>query len=492
MKMIKTGLILFLLASSVNAATNRPDGYTTICKVGETCTVAANTNVAFGASGLFVYKVLSGSFVCSVDTFGSDPIPWKDVKECSIDETAAGTTQSSDESSGGVATAETTSFSGESGRYKIISRFSGKAIDVEGKGTANGTNILLWEYKGALNQQWDIESLGGGYYSIRAAHSGKAMDVYNFCSDPGCQIYQWEYWGGENQQWQITGVGDGYYKIVSRHNNMPIDVWGKDSSNGADLRQYTDTNDTNQQWEIVAVDGVTTTPDESDTIDNDDGSDNEDTADQDTVSGDITGSTCNGGNTTVVTATIRVEDGGTFDGGCNTYTAGSELGDGSQDEGQDPIFRVGPGLIRNVYIGSNGADGIHTRNGGDVENIHWSDVGEDAMTIKSPTDGATVTATNVEAYDSADKFLQANDDGTWIIDNCIVSNAGKFLRQNGGTTFPLHVEVSNCDISDMGEGIFRSDSSNSTARITNSRLHNAGDICIGSWKSCTSSGITYY
>jgi pectate lyase C len=127
-----------------------------------------------------------------------------------------------------------------------------------------------------------------------------------------------------------------------------------------------------------------------------------------------------------------------------------------------------------------------------VENIHWSDVGEDAMTIKSPTDGATVTATNVEAYDSADKFLQANDDGTWIIDNCIVSNAGKFLRQNGGTTFPLHVEVSNCDISDMGEGIFRSDSSNSTARITNSRLHNAGDICIGSWKSCTSSGITYY
>jgi pectate lyase C len=307
------------------------------------------------------------------------------------------------------------------------------------------------------------------------------MDVHNFCTDPGCLIYQWDYWGGDNQQWQITSVSDGYFKIVSRHNNLPIDVWGWDSSNGADLRQYNDTNNANQQWEIVSVDDESTPPD-------DDNSDN----DGDTPTDDIYGSTCNGGNTTVVSATIRVEDGGTFDGGCNTYTAGSELGDGSQDEGQDPIFRVGPGLIRNVYIGSNGADGIHTRNGGDVENIHWSDVGEDAMTIKSPTDGATVTATNIEGYNSADKFFQANDDGTLIVENCIVNDAGKFLRQNGGTTFPLHVEVNNCDISDMGEGIFRSDSSNSTARITNSRLRNAGDICIGSWGSCTSSGITYY
>jgi hypothetical protein len=193
-----------------------------------------------------------------------------------------------------------------------------------------------------------------------------------------------------------------------------------------------------------------------------------------------------------VTATILVEDGGTFDGGCRTNNGGGDLGDGSQDEGQDPIFRVGPGLVRNVYIGSNGADGIHSRNGGDVDNIHWSDVGEDAMTIKDPTNGATVTANNIEGYDSADKFLQANDDATWSINNCIVARAGKFLRQNGGTTFPLHVNVNNCDIADMGEGIFRTDSPNSTARITNSRLHNAGDICIGEWQSCTSSGITNY
>lgn len=44
----------------------------------------------------------------------------------------------------------------------------------------------------------------------------------------------------------------------------------------------------------------------------------------------------------------------------------------------------------------------------------------------------------------------------------------------------------------MDEGVFRSDSSSSTAKITNSRLHNAGGICIGSWASCAHSGLVYY
>jgi pectate lyase C len=44
----------------------------------------------------------------------------------------------------------------------------------------------------------------------------------------------------------------------------------------------------------------------------------------------------------------------------------------------------------------------------------------------------------------------------------------------------------------MKEGIFRTDSSSSVARITNSRLHNSGTMCIGSWASCSGSGNTNY
>ena len=78
------GCLLLIAATATQAATNRPDGYTTICKIGETCSVSQSTNVAFGAAGQFVFKVLNGSFVCSVATFGSDPIPSKSVKECSV------------------------------------------------------------------------------------------------------------------------------------------------------------------------------------------------------------------------------------------------------------------------------------------------------------------------------------------------------------------------------------------------------------------------
>jgi pectate lyase C len=206
--------------------------------------------------------------------------------------------------------------------------------------------------------------------------------------------------------------------------------------------------------------------------------------------GGITGSSCGtSGQEVVVHETIRVTS-GTFDGGCRRYSAGPELGDGSQDEGQDPVFRVENGAtLRNVVIGNNGADGIHVYNGGTLDNIFWMNVGEDAMTIKS---AGTVNVRNIEGYDSDDKFFQINAASTLNVSNCIIHRAGKALRQNGGTTFPINVTFDRCDINTMGEGIFRTDSSSSTARLTNSRLHAAGTVCIGPWSSCAQSGNTNY
>jgi len=206
--------------------------------------------------------------------------------------------------------------------------------------------------------------------------------------------------------------------------------------------------------------------------------------------GSITGSSCaTNGTLITVHETIRVT-GGTFDGGCQRYNAGPELGDGSQDEGQDPIFRVENGAtLRNVVIGTNGADGIHVYNGGVLDNIHWLNVGEDAMTIKS---SGTVTVRNIEGYDGEDKFFQINAASTLNVSNCIIHRAGKALRQNGGTTFRIDVTFDRCDLNTLDEGVFRTDSSSSTARLTNSRLHDAGSVCIGAWASCTQSGNTNY
>lgn len=201
------------------------------------------------------------------------------------------------------------------------------------------------------------------------------------------------------------------------------------------------------------------------------------------------GSWCNSTGNVNIYSTVLVSS-QDYDGGCRTFHPSTSMGDGSQDENQDPAFRVENGAtLKNVIIGYNGVDGIHVYNGGTLDNIHWTNVGEDAVTIKS---SGNVYVRNFEGYNGSDKFFQINAPSNLYVDNCIVHNMGKFLRQSGGTYFQINVSVNNCQIANMGEGIFRTDSYSSTAKITNSQLHNAGSICIGNWASCWWSGITWY
>ena len=67
-----------------------------------------------------------------------------------------------------------------------------------------------------------------------------------------------------------------------------------------------------------------------------------------------------------------------------TFNPSGALGDGSQEEGQDPAFRVENGAtLRNAILGNNGVDGVHFYNGGNLQNFRWTNVGEDAFTVKS-------------------------------------------------------------------------------------------------------------
>ena len=176
----------------------------------------------------------------------------------------------------------------------------------------------------------------------------------------------------------------------------------------------------------------------------------------------------------MVSDTIVVDSGETYDGGCRIYRADpDELGDGSQAEGQQPVFEVeSGGTLRNVVIGASGADGIHVSGNVTLENVHWLDIGEDALTV----DGSgTVTVNCGSAANSADKVFQVNATSTLRISNFTVRQAGKFIRQNGSTTFRVDVFIDHSDISNMSESIFRTDSTSSHITFTNSRYSNIGD-----------------
>lgn len=201
-----------------------------------------------------------------------------------------------------------------------------------------------------------------------------------------------------------------------------------------------------------------------------------------------------GGNlkTTVVEETITVKAGQTFDGSGKRFVAGKGVGDGSQSEGQKPVFKLEDGAtLRNVVIGAPAADGVHTHGDATLENIVWEDIGEDAMTIK---ESGTVVLNGGSASNGEDKVFQINAASTFRVSNFKASRAGKFIRQNGGTTFKVAVFIDRCDISYMDEAVFRTDSNVSTVSMTNSRTSNIGDMLfIGvTAGNITQSGNTTY
>jgi pectate lyase C len=174
-----------------------------------------------------------------------------------------------------------------------------------------------------------------------------------------------------------------------------------------------------------------------------------------------------------IKSTIVVDAGENYDGGCKTFRADpGTLGDGSQDEGQSPVFRVNGGTLSNVILGASAADGIHIYGNTTLKNIHWLDIGEDAMTIKET---ATLTLDCGSSNQGDDKTFQVNAASTVTIKNFTAKNAGKFMRQNGDTTFKMTAIIDHCDISGMDECIFRTDSTTSTVTLSNTRYSNIGD-----------------
>lgn len=111
--------------------------------------------------------------------------------------------------------------------------------------------------------------------------------------------------------------------------------------------------------------------------------------------------------TWVVNRPIIIPANSAFDGGGAHYMASHErMGDGSQTEGQKPVFILRPGAdLSNVAI--SGGDGIHAWGDNLLRNVHWRDVGEDALTVKGPN----VVVRGGSARHAEDKVFQQNHPG---------------------------------------------------------------------------------
>ncbi len=138
-----------------------------------------------------------------------------------------------------------------SGTYSIISKSSGKAMDVKDVSTEDGANIQQWTNYSAANQRWVVTSLGNNQYSITSAHSGKSLDIDGGGVDNGANVIQWGWHGGENQRWYIQPDDQGYYTIISVASGRALDVDANSMDNGANILQFDVHGSDNQKWSFI-------------------------------------------------------------------------------------------------------------------------------------------------------------------------------------------------------------------------------------------------
>ncbi len=135
--------------------------------------------------------------------------------------------------------------------YSIISKSSGKAMDVAGGSTEEGANVLQWNNYNTGNQRWVINSVGGNAYSIINVNSGMSLDLEGGGVDNGANILQWGWHGGDNQRWYLQPDGQGFYTIISVASGRAIDVEANSTADGANLLQWDLHGNDNQKWSLV-------------------------------------------------------------------------------------------------------------------------------------------------------------------------------------------------------------------------------------------------
>ncbi|WFE40781.1 ricin-type beta-trefoil lectin domain protein [Micromonospora sp. WMMD998] len=121
--------------------------------------------------------------------------------------------------------------------FRLRSESSGRCLDVDNGGTANGTGTLIWDCHGNSNQQF---TASGQTLQVL----GKCLDVPTSATN-GTRVQIWDCNGGTNQQWTFNGNG-----TVSnvRFPSLCLDVDGAASANGTRVILWTCHGNTNQRW----------------------------------------------------------------------------------------------------------------------------------------------------------------------------------------------------------------------------------------------------
>jgi lysophospholipase L1-like esterase len=106
---------------------------------------------------------------------------------------------------------------------------SGRCLDVYGAGTANGTQVILWDCHGGANQSWTRTAAG----ELRV-YTGKCLDVNANGTANGTKVQIWDCNGTAAQKFTFNTDGS----LVGAGSGKCVDVTSGGTANGTLIQLY--------------------------------------------------------------------------------------------------------------------------------------------------------------------------------------------------------------------------------------------------------------
>ena len=144
----------------------------------------------------------------------------------------------------------------------VVNKRTGKALDVRGPSSLDGSLIQQWSYQGLSNQKFFVAhttSSGNDFYSFRPQNAtSSAVEVQNNSSVYGTPLQIWTIPTGgylNSQRFRFEQNSDGSYKILTCGSNYlkAIEVPPTSTNNGEVIRINTDNGTDWQRWFFVPV-----------------------------------------------------------------------------------------------------------------------------------------------------------------------------------------------------------------------------------------------
>lgn len=137
------------------------------------------------------------------------------------------------------------------GLFELKRKGTTKCLDADGCGTANGTNVQLWEDNNFDCQRWVISLQTDGHYELKRQNSTKNLDAAGCGSTNGTNVHIWEDNNLDCQRWKITLESDGYFELKRKGTTKNLDAAGCGSTNKTNVHLWEDNNYDCQRWGLT-------------------------------------------------------------------------------------------------------------------------------------------------------------------------------------------------------------------------------------------------